>query len=202
MKVYKKQRDVILTNTPPLSQYRRKLGNAEKETSLNVFTTWELSFQQLQSQASANEVEAKLLTLFAFLDNKDISEQLLAEFHADTKEESKTAKLLTWLDGFTNAKGQWDSDSFADVLITLRDLSLLQGFSQELDGFYHSSLHPLIKDWSSITIVVHEPPQHQCSSHIRLSTARTAQSSGMSAADTMTGMVEIVSSSGREASTS
>ena len=147
MKVYKKQREAILTNTPPLSQYRRKLGNDEKETSLNVFTTWELSFQQLQSQASANNVEAKLLTLFAFFDNKDISEQLLAEFGAYEEEASESTKLLTWINGFINASGQWDTDSFAEVLITLRDLSLLQGFAQEPDGFYHSSLHPLIKDW-------------------------------------------------------
>ena len=147
MKVYKKQREAILTNTPPLSLYRRKLGNDEKETSLNVFTTWELSFQQLQSQASANNVEAKLLTLFAFFDNKDISEQLLAEFGAYEKEASESAKLLTWINGFTSPSGQWDTDSFAEALITLRDLSLLQGFAQEPDGFYHSSLHPLIKDW-------------------------------------------------------
>ena len=96
MKVYKKQREAILTNTPPLSQYRRKLGNDEKETSLNVFTTWELSFQQLQSQASENNVEAKLLTLFSFFDNKDISEQLLAELGAYEKEASESDKLLTW----------------------------------------------------------------------------------------------------------
>ena len=147
MKVYKKQREAILTNTPPLSQYRKKLDSDEKETSLNVFTTWELSFQQLQSQASANNVEAKLLTLFAFFDNKDISEQILAEFGAINEEASESAKLLTWLSGFTNASGQWDTDSFAEVLITLRDLSLLQGFAQEPDGFYHSSLHPLVKDW-------------------------------------------------------
>ena len=146
-KVYKKQKEAILTNTLPLSQYRKKLGHDEKETSLNVFTTWELSFQQLQSQASANNVEAKLLTLFAFFDNKDISEQLLADFGAYEKKESKSARLLTWLNGFTNASGQWDTDSIAEVLITLRDLSLLQGFAQESDGFYHSSLHPLIKDW-------------------------------------------------------
>ena len=135
-----------MRNTPPLSQYRKKLGSAEKETSLNVFTTWELSFQQLKSQASANDVEEKLLTLFAFFDNKDISEQLLAEFNADTKKKSEIAKLLTWLDGFTNAKGQWDINSFAEVLMTLRDLSLLQECARELDGFYHSSLHPLVKD--------------------------------------------------------
>ena len=99
MKVYKKQREAILTNTPPLSQYRRKLGNDEKETSLNVFTTWELSFQQLQSQASANNVEAKLLTLFAFFDNTDISEQLLAEFGAY---ERKHQRVLNYLPGSTS----------------------------------------------------------------------------------------------------
>lgn len=37
-----------------------------------------------------------------------------------------------------------------ETLISLRELSLLQGFAQELDGFYHFSLHPLIKDWISL----------------------------------------------------
>ena len=75
---YKRRKKIILESTPQLSQYRKLLGNAEKETSLNVFTTWELSFQQLQSEASENNVEAKLLTLLAFFDEKDISEQLVA----------------------------------------------------------------------------------------------------------------------------
>ena len=141
---YKKQREAILKNTPPLSQYRKKLGNAEGETSLNVFTTWELSFDQLRSQVSRDNVESKLLTLFAFFDNKDISEQMFAEYKADN---SEIAKLLTWLNAFTNAGGEWDSELFATALINLRDLSLLQGFTKSPDGFYHSSLHPLIKDW-------------------------------------------------------
>ena len=144
---YKRRRKMILEHTPQLSQYRKKLGNTGKETSLNVFTTWELSFQQLQSQASENEIEIKLLTLFAFFDEKDISEQLFAEFRADQDRVSETAKLLVWLKAFTGADGQWESDLFEDVLICLKDSSLLQAFTRELDGFYHSSLHPLIKDW-------------------------------------------------------
>ncbi len=36
---------------------------------------------------------------------------------------------------------------FEDALMRLRDSSLLQAFAQRLDGFYHASLHPLVKDW-------------------------------------------------------
>ena len=148
MKYYREKKDEILKNTPPLSQYRKKLGDDERETSLNVFSTWELSFQQPESQASDSNCEVKLLTLFAFFDNKDISEQLFAEFNVNGKKEITSAESFTWLNAFTNgASGQWDSYSFAKVLITLRDLSLLQGFAQESEGFYHSSLHPLIRDW-------------------------------------------------------
>ncbi len=144
---YNRRRRIILENTPQLSVYRKRLGNAEKETSMNVFTTWELSFQQLQSQVSENSIEAKLLTLFAFFDEKDISEQLFVEFDSRQEEMSESAKLLIWLNAFSNASGQWESDLFTDALIRLRDSSLLQAFTRESDGFHHSSLHPLIKDW-------------------------------------------------------
>ena len=53
-----------------------------------------------------------------------------------------------WLKSFISSEtDQWDSDSFEDVLIRLSDSSLLQAFARGLDGFYHASLHPLIKDW-------------------------------------------------------
>ncbi len=77
---YKRRKKTILEDTPQLSQYRKRLGNAEEETSLNISTTWELSFQQLRSGTTENNVGAKLLTLLAFFDEKDISEQLFAGF--------------------------------------------------------------------------------------------------------------------------
>ena len=144
---YKRRKKITLESTPQLSQYRKRLGNAEEETSLNVFTTWELSFQQLQSEVSENNVKAKLLTLLAFFDEKDISEQLFAGFSTNQEQISESGKLLIWLKAFGKTEGQWDSDFFEDVLIRLRDSSLLQAFARGLDGFCHASLHPLIKDW-------------------------------------------------------
>ena len=76
---YKCQKRLILENTPMLSQYRKKLGDAEREISLSAFTTWELSFQKLRSQATEHGVEEKLLTLFAFFHEMDISEQFFAK---------------------------------------------------------------------------------------------------------------------------
>ena len=77
---YKRRKKTILEDTPQLSQYRKRLGNAEEETSLNISTTYELSFQQLRSGTTENNVGAKLLTLLAFFGEKDISEQLFAGF--------------------------------------------------------------------------------------------------------------------------
>ncbi len=145
---YKRRKKIILDSMPQLSQYRKRLGNAEEETPLNVFTTWELSFRQLHSEASEDSVEAKLLTLLAYFNEKDISEQLFAIFNANEEQIMETAKLLIWLKAFISSEtDQWDSDFFGDVLMHLSDSSLLQAFARGLDGFYHASLHPLIKDW-------------------------------------------------------
>ncbi len=145
---YKRRKKTILETTPQLSQYRKRLGNAEEEISLNLFTTWELPFRQLQSEASEDSIEAKLLTLMAYFNEKDISEQLFAIFNANEEQIMEINKLLIWLKAFISSEtGQWDSDVFGDVLIRLSDSSLLQTFSQGLDGFYHTSLHALVKDW-------------------------------------------------------
>ena len=147
------EKKIILENTPQLSQYRKKLGDAEKETTLSVFTTWELSFQQLQTQCTEDGIEIKFLTLFAFFHNKDISEEFFAGYDS-TSQSVSTSKLFKWLKSFTDdEKSQWDIEVFQDVLIKLRDLSLIQPFTRGSDGFHHLSLHPLIKDWIQLRIV-------------------------------------------------
>ncbi|KAI9762573.1 MAG: hypothetical protein M4579_000376 [Chaenotheca gracillima] len=163
---YQHRKRVILETTPHLSQYRRKLGNTEGEVSLSVFTTWELSFQQLQTQVGKDGIEIKALTLFAFFDNENIDEgvfysyvsrapfDLLNSFRAvptsDCSESSESSETfeasLEWLQGFLDDEGLWEPQLFEDCLITLRDLSLLQAFTREPDGF-RAVLHPLIKDW-------------------------------------------------------
>ena len=92
------------------------------------------------------------MTLLAFFDEKDISEQLFAGFGTNQEQISKSAKILIWVNASSSLEGQWNSDLFEDVLIRLRDSSLLQAFARGLDGFYHASLHPLVKDWIRMRI--------------------------------------------------
>ena len=142
---YNRQRKIILDQTPQISQYRRKLNDADKETSLSVFTTWELSFQQLQAMEGERHRREDLLTLLAFFYHKDISEKLFKEYCMNIDSSEKVSTILNPF--FDKLQGDWDSDSFIDDLCDLRDLSLLQGFTREADGFLHFSLHSLVKDW-------------------------------------------------------
>jgi tetratricopeptide (TPR) repeat protein len=144
--IYKQEKAEILTNTPQLSQYRRKLGDAENEISLNVFTTWQLSFQQLLSHVSEDSVAVKLLRLLAFFDNKDISEWIFIEFHRNSFS-SKTFELLEWVNQFTDNQQRWSNRLFKKNLVLLHDFCLLQSVAEDADGYSHASLHPLVKDW-------------------------------------------------------
>ncbi|MCJ1242503.1 hypothetical protein MMC14_010511 [Varicellaria rhodocarpa] len=44
---YNRRKDVILREIPEEWEYRRVIGNMERETALSIFTTWELSFEQI-----------------------------------------------------------------------------------------------------------------------------------------------------------
>jgi NB-ARC domain len=134
---YKRQRLSILQQTPQMSQYRRKLGKlneADTETALNVFTTWELSFQLLLASETSgtsntsNDMEGDLLTLFAFFDCKDISEELFKAFCSSPKfqeSRSSTGPSLS-LDLLLDESGNWDNDKFGSILIDLNQHALLQ----------------------------------------------------------------------------
>jgi tetratricopeptide (TPR) repeat protein len=208
---FERRKDIILKETAQMSQYRRRLNKSERETSLSVFTTWELSFQQLEDEDTERVNMADILTLFAFFDCKDISEGLFKAYcdgdsHEAGTEPSRGASDPETSDNnldptrntppsdmlnenvsstdvggssqactkgsvtvyeiagksqsynerriaqgtgsfLTTHKGNWDSDFFCDVLVTLVQLSLVQIFEKRADGLYHLSLHPLVRDW-------------------------------------------------------
>lgn len=143
---YNRRRQLILEQIPQMSQYRRRLNNSDEETFLSVFTTLELSFLQLQAGGAESRMKADFLTLFAFFNCKDISEKMLKNYYINQKSSPRVFNLL---DSFvtTYFEDGYDRDLFQDILSHLRDISLLQAFSEEEDGFLHFSLHPLIKDW-------------------------------------------------------
>jgi hypothetical protein len=145
---YNRRRLVILNQTPQMSSYRRKLNDTEKETALNVFTTWELSFQQLKTTEYGKAI-CEILNLFAFFDCNDISEQL---FKASCTNEEILPRGVDGPYGtlrlLVDSEGHWDSDSFVEVLVKLTDVSLVQAWWRGgEDDYSHLSLHPLVKDW-------------------------------------------------------
>ena len=142
MSHYDHQRKAVLQQTHQMTQYRRKLNDEDKETALNVFTTWELSFRHLQPQ------QADLLTLFAFFNGKDISEELFEKFLANpiskAEERLKTNQALLLL---LDLDGKLDEHKFGEHIINFYEIALLQSWSQEPDGYRHFSFHPLVQDW-------------------------------------------------------
>lgn len=118
---YDHQREAILHETPRMSQYRRKIGEAADETALNVFTTWELSYQQLEKLDDEKKYNSIILTVFAFFDCQDISQPLFEAYC--TKERYSWPDILEIekpLFLFLDENKKWDQQEFAD---TLNDLS-------------------------------------------------------------------------------
>ncbi|PQE33146.1 Tetratricopeptide-like helical domain protein [Rutstroemia sp. NJR-2017a WRK4] len=152
MEVYNHQREAILRQTPKISPYRRKLGDAEDETALNVFTTWELSFKQLETHDDEKKSKSIILTLFAFFDRQGISHHLFKTYCARRKvpdpEEPDIQKCLSSL----LHEGKWDERKFVDLLNNLSELSLIQNWSRDSDDTCHLSLHPLVWDWIRLRI--------------------------------------------------
>jgi RecA/RadA recombinase len=138
----------ILNQTPQMSEYRRKLDGAfvdAKETVLSVFTTWELTFRQLQAMDTAERHREHKMTLFAFYDSKEISEEL---FQATCKEGAATTEYTrAYLGSCMDVSGHWVHENFVGTLIDLTQLSLVQSWSQDESDVCHLTLHPLIKDW-------------------------------------------------------
>ncbi|THV54036.1 hypothetical protein BGAL_0036g00170 [Botrytis galanthina] len=148
MDKYNRQREAILRETPRMSQYRRKIGEAAEETALNVFTTWELSYQQLETLDDEKKYKSRILTLLAFLNCQNISQQL---FETYCKTELFSYTEVMEIDEpfllFVGEDKKWDEQKFVDILNDLSRLSLIQSWYRDENNHCHLSLHPLVQDW-------------------------------------------------------
>jgi tetratricopeptide (TPR) repeat protein len=133
MKHYKDRKPLILEHTPALTDYRRKLNDADAETALNVFTTLELSLQGLSGDV---ELIEDFFTLSAFFDISSIGENL---FEVAAQIGNPPWKSLCL------SEKMWDTYKYQDVLAILNNLSLLQSLLIEEKAIF--SLHPLVADW-------------------------------------------------------
>ena len=58
-------------------EYRKARGNNTQE-SVSIFTTWEMSFEQLEAPGQQRDSIIHLLTLSASIDTIDVSESLFS----------------------------------------------------------------------------------------------------------------------------
>ncbi|KAJ7454162.1 P-loop containing nucleoside triphosphate hydrolase protein [Mycena latifolia] len=119
-----------------------------------VYTTWQLSFQQLSKPA------ALFLQLCSFLHHETISEEIFARAsvyncsaHGPSKEELQGP--LDLLSHFLSPTGAWDTLRFLDVVNEIRAYSLVN-FDPGEKLF---SIHPLVQSWTR-SIVTEEPYHH------------------------------------------
>lgn len=148
---YEQRKEALMKYVPSLWEYRRCLDDAEKETSLSVFTTWEMSFRQIAEIDKEQDAIGRFLTLSSYLNPAKISEFVFSKCSA---ERFLAGSIPDWLKLF-HRQGVWDEDCFREVVSGLTNLSLIQHYEIETGQEDCSSwftLHPLVRDWLQLRL--------------------------------------------------
>lgn len=145
---YEQRKKFILSETPEQWQYCRTINEGPGEY-LSVFTTWELSFEQLSGDDQEKGYKERFLTLAAFLDNKEIAEHYFKDL--------RNAERPAWMTIF-ETDGKWDTFKYEDLLAEFRKLSLLQRLTRRKDQSYFS-MHPVVRDWIQLRIDLEKQQQ-------------------------------------------
>ncbi|KAI4174548.1 MAG: hypothetical protein LQ346_008226 [Caloplaca aetnensis] len=138
---FKNRRAKILQHTPDLWDYRRKIGDQQNETSLSVFITWELSFQQVADDEERRSSMGHFMTLLGFFHNLNIREGMFKAYH------QRCSPAPLWMEMFTT-DDEWDPYNYEDAVVSLSQLSLLTHTRAGDSSGCQISLHPLIRDWT------------------------------------------------------
>ncbi|TVY13428.1 Kinesin light chain, partial [Lachnellula arida] len=139
---HKARTEKVLSEVPDMWDYiKAPKDSPEAKRKLSVFTTWELSFDQISGNPSIRAAKERILTLLAFFDNNQIRQSFFEPY----------AKVSdNWMI-LPDGNDTWDVYGFQDMLREFRTLSLLQSFEvQSPDAV--CSLHPLIQDWIKFRI--------------------------------------------------
>ncbi|KAJ7480585.1 hypothetical protein FB451DRAFT_1365069 [Mycena latifolia] len=126
---------------------REKPAQSHDDYAWTVYTTWQISFDQLSKPA------AMLLQLFSFLHHDGISEKFfnhasLYRFPTSGPTKEELQMPLEFLSQFLGPDNTWNSLSFFHVTNELQAYSLIN-FNADRNVF---SIHPLVHAWSQKTL--------------------------------------------------
>jgi hypothetical protein len=140
---YEKRKKNIMKEIPSHWQYQCRLLDMEEETSLNLFTTWEMSLDLLGFGTENSQRLKDVLTLFAFFHPVSISEWL---FKTRGKELKRSPMSI-----FYDDDNEWDHLEFRDAIAEMQELSLLQ-FSTQVADEIAVSLHSMVSQWLQVRL--------------------------------------------------
>ncbi|KAJ7437953.1 hypothetical protein FB451DRAFT_1378426 [Mycena latifolia] len=123
--------------------------------SWTVYTTWQISFEQLSEQAKTFLKLCSFLHYHGISDNifKNATNYVIKPSNLSKEELEMPVKVLLQ---FSDPSGTWDPLRFTNVTNEIRAYSLIN-FDPEKNMF---SIHPLVHDWTRSTLS--DETCHQC----------------------------------------
>ncbi|KAJ7081514.1 hypothetical protein C8R44DRAFT_905347 [Mycena epipterygia] len=133
----------------------QKPAQSHDNYAWTVYTTWQISFNQLSQPA------ALFLQLCSLLHHQGISEKIFKnaatyKFGPSSPSKEELQMPLEFLLQFLGPDGVWDSFCFIDMTNEVRAYSLIN-FHPKQKMF---SMHPLVHDWTRSTLSKKESYQH------------------------------------------
>ncbi|KAJ7738880.1 hypothetical protein B0H14DRAFT_3610469 [Mycena olivaceomarginata] len=138
LELYRQNQERLLCEKP---------AQSHNDYSWTVYTTWQISFEQLSPLA------ATLLQLCSFIHHQGISEKIFCnastyKFRSSGPSQKELEKPQAFISQFLTSDGSWDSLRFLELTTELRAYSLIN-FHLETGLF---SIHPLVHVWSQSTM--------------------------------------------------
>ncbi|KAH9204173.1 hypothetical protein DL95DRAFT_471738 [Leptodontidium sp. 2 PMI_412] len=133
-----------------------KSGPDGREFRATICSTWELSFRMIKNETPRTQkVKGHVLTLLAYLDAKNISDEIFAqpltpwnEMGEQLLREGLVSKLV---DCYMLSGRIWNMSVFYRLIEELTSLSLIQQFGRSPDHKHRIfSFHPLVREWLKI----------------------------------------------------
>jgi hypothetical protein len=139
-KHFDEQWEAVMKHTPMLWEYgRRQEQTKDTDTRLSVFTTWDMSFQQVGADDAERESIHHFLSLATYYDNTQIDEKIFKNYHDSTSASPR------WLGCFATG-ASWDRYKFQTEVVKLLRLSFVQNV--DVCGDHTTfSLNHLVADW-------------------------------------------------------
>ncbi|KAJ6545997.1 hypothetical protein DFH09DRAFT_1282001 [Mycena vulgaris] len=142
LKLYAENQARLLSEQP---------GQSHDDYAQTVYTTWQISFEQLSKPA------ATILQLCSLLHYKGISEEIfsrasLYDFPSNGPSREELQDPFEFLSQFLGPTGVWNSLQFMDVMNEITAYSLAN-FDPEGNLY---SIHPLVHSWSKSTLIDQE----------------------------------------------